>query len=712
MTEALGDDLHTLAREYGVATDYWDWQGNHVTVAHATIVAILAALGVDAADPTAARENRERDRWRRPLPPCLVLRQGAGGTVDVHVPHGSPVEVGVDLEGGGRRTNLAQQENWSPPREIDGRLLGEATYAVPAGLPLGYHTLWARTPDGTTDATTTLIVTPDRIALPERLAQRPGWGLATQLYSVRSRGSWGVGDLTDLTDLGTWSAVEHGADFVLVNPLHAVEPTAPMEPSPYLPTTRRFANPLYLRVERIPEYADLPPAARVEVDRLRDQLHADLDGADRIDRDTAWTAKRAALELVHAVPRSAGRELAYRAYCRREGKGLEYYATWCALAETHGTEWRTWPEDLQHPDASGVAGFARAHAGLVDLHRWLSWVLDEQLDATQAACRRNGMALGVMHDLAVGVHPSGAEAWSLQDVFAEGVSVGAPPDAYTQAGQDWGQPPWRPDRLAETAYAPFRAMVATVLRHAGGVRIDHVIGLFRLWWVPPGGSPRDGTYVRYDDEALLGILALEAHRADAVVVGEDVGTVEPWMRDRLSERGLLGTSILWFECDWQGDGRPLPPHRWRELCLASVTTHDLPPTAGYLAADHVRLRDRLGLLTRSLEDELAADSAARDAWIRALREEGLLPQAGAGADVDVESTVIALHEFLLRTPARLRCVALTDAVGDRRTQNQPGTVDEYPNWRVPLSGPDGVPLLLEDVVTDARAARLLSRFHS
>jgi 4-alpha-glucanotransferase len=306
-----------------------------------------------------------------------------------------------------------------------------------------------------------------------------------------------------------------------------------------------------------------------------------------------------------------------------------------------------------------------------------------------------------MHDLAVGVSSAGADAWAWQDVLAGGVTVGAPPDAYAQTGQDWQQPPWRLDRLAELAYAPFRELIATVLRHSGGLRVDHVIGLFRLWWIPSGCLPTDGTYVRYDHDALVGILALEASRADAVIVGEDLGTVEPWVRDYLRNRGVLGTSVLWFELDYDGGGGPLAPERWREYCLASVTTHDLPPTAGYLAGDHIRLRHDLGLLTRELDEEMAADRVEQTAWLDAMRERGLL-----GDDASPDETVLALHRALTFTPARLRCLALTDAVGERRTQNQPGTTAGYPNWRVPLCGPDGRPLLLEDVFASPRAAKL------
>jgi 4-alpha-glucanotransferase len=335
----------------------------------------------------------------------------------------------------------------------------------------------------------------------------------------------------------------------------------------------------------------------------------------------------------------------------------------------------------------------------VDFHRWLQWVLDEQLAQTQLAARRVGMSLGIVHDLAVGVSPAGAESWSFQDEMAQGMSVGAPPDPYAQTGQTWQQPPWRPDRLAELAYAPFRDLIRNALRNAGGLRIDHVMGLFRLWWIAEGAAPTDGTYVYYDHEAAVATLMIEAHRAEAVVIGEDLGTVEPWVRHYLRQRGILGTSILWFEGDESGG--PLPPDQWREYCLASVTTHDLPPTAGYLAGDHVRLRHRLGLLTRGLEEELAADAADRDAWLALARERGLL-----AADAGEQGTITALHRLLGAAPSRLRCMALTDAVGERRTQNQPGTTDEYPNWRVPLGDPTGQVVFLEDVFTDHRAAEL------
>jgi len=696
----LTQELLELAHVHGVATEYHDWRGNHVPVPAATITAVLEAMDVDVSNLAASRVALEghRDRnWTRMLPPCVVVEAGSASPVCAHMTHGEPVELWIDLESGERHDGLRQIGRWVEPRRIADTLVSEANFELPVDLPLGYHTLHARSADS--EASCTVIVTPPYLGVPPRMGSRRTWGLATQLYSLRSSRSWGVGDLVDMTDLAVWAGSTLDAGYVLVNPLHAAEPVAPLEPSPYLPTSRRFFNPLYLRVERIPEYADLSKVGRDRVAKIRRKVRRALDDLDKIDRDTAWTAKREALRLVHAVPRTAGREADYCAYRTRQGEGLVDFATWSVLAELRGDDFRDWPAELRDPASAAVTAVGDSHPDEIDFHIWMQWVTDEQLQLAQAKAVDAGMVLGVMHDLAVGVHPGGADAWRLQDAYAQGVQVGAPPDGYNQLGQDWGQPPWRPDRLEELAYAPFRELIGNVLRHAGGVRVDHIIGLFRLWWVPAGQPPSAGTYVRYDHEALIGILALEAQRAGALVVGEDLGVVEPSARDYLRGRGIFGTSILWFEQD--ATGAPLQAEKWRSLCLASVTTHDLPPTAGYLAGDHVRLRDELGLLTRSVTEEVEVDEADRSAWLAEVRSRGLLP-----ADADVERTVRALHEYIALTPARLLCVALVDAVGDRRTQNQPGTTNEYPNWRVPLSGPDGKPMLLEDVMQSARVVAL------
>ncbi|MFZ2624759.1 MAG: 4-alpha-glucanotransferase [Propionibacterium sp.] len=699
---ALSDPvLNQLAEFFGIATEFWDWKGRQVQVSEATVVAVLAALGIDVSTPQAAQRalDEQRDKpWRRLLPPVVVTQDTQETRVDLHVRHGHPARLVIRLEEGGS-VEAAQVDNFSPPREIDGELIGEATFAVPAGLPLGYHRLKASSDDR--EAQATLIVSPAFLGFPQSMGERRIWGYSAQLYSVRGAGSWGVGDFADLGALAAWSATQQYAGYVLVNPMHAAQPAPPMEPSPYLPSSRLFVNPLYIRPETIIEYATLDEPDRVRIRTLHEELDAELAGEDGIQRDTCWRYKRQALKIIWAARRSDSRQMIFDAYRRREGRTLRDYATWAVLCEHCGPDWRTWDAPLRRPSSPEVDAFHDRHRDEVDFQEWLQWIASAQASDAQQSAKDAGMPVGVVTDLAVGVSAAGSDAWAMRDVYAADMSVGAPPDAYNQLGQDWGQPPWRPDRLEDLGYTPFRTMVRNVLEHAGGVRIDHIIGMFRLWWVPKGAGPREGTYVRYDHEALIGILALEAHRAQAMVIGEDLGTVEPWTRRYLAERGILGTSVLWFEEDEAGN--PIPPENWREYCLASVNTHDLPPTAGYLAKEHVKLRARLGLLTESFEDEeRIAGEQLRRWWDYLTARRAIDP----GIADPVEANVLALYRLLTWTPSRVLSVTLVDAVGDTRIQNQPGTINEYPNWRVPLCGSDGHPLMLEDIYRMERPMRL------
>jgi 4-alpha-glucanotransferase len=521
---------------------------------------------------------------------------------------------------------------------------------------------------------------------------RSGWGFTVQLYSVRSSRSWGHGDLRDLADLATWSGRELGAAFVLINPLHAAEPVLPVSASPYLPMSRRFVSPLYLRVEDIPEYALLPSARRQRIAALAAPLRAGNSSPALIDRDAVWTAKRAALEIVHDWPLAPARRAAFRRFIVREGQALDDWATWCALAEIHGPDWRSWPAALQSPRSATVAAErTRLHAR-VEFHGWLQWAAQAQRAAAQAAARAAGMSIGVIGDLAVGAHPGGADAWAQADVLAPGMSVGAPPDEFNPRGQDWALPPWHPGLLEAAGYQPLADLVRAGFTDSGGLRADHVMGLFRLWWVPAGMTADRGAYVRYRHEAMVGLLAGEAARAGGVAIGEDLGTVEQWMRDYLAARRVLGTSMLWFER--RADGTPLPPRRWRRDCLATVGTHDVPPAAAFLTGEHVALRSRLGLLTGSLAAEREHAAAAVSAWRDALAGQGLLPLGGTPGPAEFTR---ALYGYLARTPAALIGVSLADAVGDHRPQNLPGTTDQYPNWRVPLCDGEGRAVLLEDL---------------
>jgi 4-alpha-glucanotransferase len=521
---------------------------------------------------------------------------------------------------------------------------------------------------------------------------RRSWGFAVQLYSLRSGGSWGHGDLRDLADLAAWSGRELGADFVLVNPLHAAEPLVPISPSPYLAMTRRHLSPLYLRVEDIPECAGLGPGDRARVDALGAPLRAASQTAALIDRDGVWAAKRAALEIIHAAGLGPGRQAELDAFRDRDPEAVSDWATWCAIAEVHGPDWRTWPAVLADPRSAEVASLRRARADRVDFHIWLQWLAAQQADAAQQAARRAGMSIGVISDLAVGTHPGGADAWARQDVIVTGVSVGAPPDEFNQRGQDWTLPPWHPGWLAARAGRPFAELIAAATRHAGGLRIDHVMGLARLWWIPAGMAPDQGTYVRYDHELIGDVLCAEVAREQVLAIGEDLGTVEPWLRDFLADRRVLGTSMLWFER--YPDGTPRRPGEWRRGCLATVGTHDLPPAAAFLAGEQVTIRAELGLLTEPEAAERAAARRELDGWLAMLAREGLLTRQ---TGVTPAEFTVALYGYLARTPAMLVGVSLAEAVGERRPQNMPGTVNEYPNWRIPLVDGYGAPVLLEDL---------------
>lgn len=673
--------LERLAEACGVATSYEDWARRPVTVSEQTVRTVLAGLGIDAQDPAAALAEWEAGSRNRVLAPTTVIRQGFFATFALRSPRDATVRVELLLDGESVRELILPPPLGDGDGDEGGDEGGdrvERRVPLPVGLPLGDHRLVAYV-DGVQAANAALIVAPDQLPLPaDRL-----WGWMVQLYAVRSE--WGMGDYADLAELSHWSG-EQGAGLLLVNPLHAVSPVAPVQNSPYFPASRRFSSPLYLRPEQLPEYVAAGPDVREQVDALRDGV---TDG-DRIDRDAVWKAKLAALELLFpfAVQRADAEDSA----------GLTDFATWAALVEKHGQDFRDWPQDLQDPRGSDVMAAREELAERVAFHRWLQHCCAEQLAAAQDCAGQAGMAVGIVHDLAVGVDPGGADAWALRKDLAAGFSIGAPPDSFNQQGQDWGLPPWRPDRLAESGYEPIRQMVRAVLRTGGGLRIDHILGLFRLWWVPEGCSSAEGTYVSYDADALLGILALEAERAGALVVGEDLGTVPPTVHSKLSERAVLGSTVVWFERD--EDGKLIPPQQWRAAAVASVTTHDLPTAAGFLTGEHIRVREGLGLLSDPAAEERNA-TRDRTEMLELLVAEGLLARedaalASAGSP-QLAAQIIALHELLGLSPSRVLLASLADAVSDLRQPNMPGTVDQYPNWRLPVADLTGRVMTREEL---------------
>lgn len=697
-SEQPSEALATLARACGVATDVHLIDGTHHTVSRGALVAILEAMGFDAHDDDACRASFDELKdyaWTRIVPPVTVLREGQSRDIPVHLPHGASVTATLRTEDGEQRT-LDQVDKVVEPHGIGSVTVGRATFRIPGDLPLGWHVVEATFPGRRGRGY--VVVTPERLEVPAAVAARRPWGLMAQLYSVRSKRSWGIGDLGDLADLCSLAKIRAGADFVLINPLHANEAVPPISPSPYLPSSRRFLAPMYIRIEDIPEVGYVPSQQRAVIEWESERPSRNNETDELLDRDEVWRAKVTALEHIFEAPRSPGREAQFEAFCVREGKALEDYATWAAIAEAYQGE--PWPEDLATASDAQVAAWRDEHSERVLFHAWMQWIADEQSAHAQATARGAGMSIGVVTDLAVGVHPSGADAWSLHRVLAKGMSVGAPPDHFNPQGQDWSQPPWQPRALEAAAYVPFRDVVRAAVRHSGAVRVDHILGLFRQWWIPLGHGASDGSYVQFDHEALIGILILEAHRAGAIVIGEDLGTVEPWVREYLSSRGVLGTSVLWFERT--DDGGFTPPEHYRADALATVTTHDLPPTAMMLAGAQVEMRRELGLI----DDPDAAVAQASDELaklIGLLRERGWLIE-----DYEDEDVIAAVHRMVLASPSMLTGVAITDAVGQMTAQNVPGTFQEYPNWCIPLADRNGVPVLLDDLFDHPRMRRLLA----
>jgi 4-alpha-glucanotransferase len=566
--------------------------------------------------------------------------------------------MGVDPNGGVspeparvRILQAGQAVPWPEPADL---FLEEGTClrvdrSLPPDLPLGYHEL---RPLRGGDATR-LIVCPGRCVLPEDLR---AWGWAAQLYATRSQASWGIGDLGDLRRLARWSASALGAKFLLINPLAAVAPTLPQQSSPYSPSSRRYLNPLYLCIEAIPGAAD----AQVDLEGLAAAGRA-LNSRRQLDRDAVFRLKMEALERLWVrFPGDAD----FGQYCTAQGTPLREFAIYCALAERHGSNWRVWPAEYRHPAGPAVARFAAEQARRVYFHQWLQWLLDVQL-------ARAAREIRLMTDLPVGFHSDGADAWAWQDVLAREISVGAPPDPFNVLGQDWGLPPFVPHKLRAAGYGPFIETIRAALRHARGLRIDHIMGLFRLFWIPWGSTPARGAYVRYPAEELLAIVAVESHRAQAIIAGEDLGTVEEGVRAELEARRILSYRVFWFERD--------QPARYPRQSLAAITTHDLPTVAGvWTGADLVE--------TRAVGIRISDEDA------RAMRERlAAIPGIPGGADTG--EVIERAHALLAQAPSVLVTATLEDALAVTERPNIPGTTTERPNWSL------GLPVPIEAIET-------------
>ncbi|HEX9179495.1 MAG TPA: 4-alpha-glucanotransferase, partial [Burkholderiales bacterium] len=649
---------------------------------------LLQAMGHETADGQAL-EAAEDVRWRQRLPPVRVERCDlAQIAIDLTLPASraqQPLRWSLIPETGQPRAGTLQPSGLEGQerRELDGEPWIRCRFHLPGPLPAGYHRFELQGDE--LGAAMTLILVPDRCYQPEAVTgDRRAWGFAVPLFCVRSRRNWGIGDFTDLTRLLEFAARE-GAGIVGVNPLHALFPHALDRASPYSPSSRLFLNVLYLDVEAVADFAESPTARElVGSDAFQARLRA-LRGAELVDYPGVAAAKREVLEHLyqhfrdrHLSPASP-RAREFRAWQQGQGEALHRQALHEALQERFHREdpqvwgWPAWPEEFRAPDAPAVAAFAAANRERVEFFQYLQWLAESQLAAVGRRAFELRLGVGLCQDLAIGADGGGAEVWADQALYASGARIGAPPDDFNLKGQDWGLPPWIPHRLHAAAYAPFIALLRQNMRAAGALRIDHVMALLRLYWIPEGGTPEAGTYVHYPLEDLLGILALESQRNRCLVIGEDLGTVPDALREALRPRGVLSYRLLYFEKDAAGNFKAPPAFEGRAAVMAG--THDLPTLAGFWAGTDLEHRQRLGLFPSAerYEQQVIARAQDRARLLLALQHEGLLPE---GISIDPVSLpeltpalAQALHRYLARTPACLLLLQLQDLLGEKEQVN-------------------------------------------
>lgn len=654
--------LERLAEAAGLFTSYTEIDGTRRQVPPASLRALLHGLGhaADDADAEATLAALERGRAARLVPPATASFEPAPPrlALNPHALRGATVEWTVlggerALRGACAAAALARY--------------GEALILELPALAPGYYRV--RLEAGGEASETHLVRAPAMAWRPEESAR--GYGISLQLYEQIGAQSIGIGDFTDLAGLGE-AAGAMGAAMLGVNPLHALFLSAPAHRSPYSPSSRLAINPLYLDVRRLPGVSDAmrerlaSPAAAARIAALNAQPLIDYPAAARI--------KLALAREAHANFRAAGGAPGFERYASEAAPGVKAWARFETIAAAHGSNAREWPPELQDPSSAACARFVAAHAAEHDFHLWLQWQAESQLDAAAGRGRAAGLALGLYQDLALGADPCGAEVWAGRDDFATALAVGAPPDPLNPRGQNWGFPPFHPRRLLERGLAPFIELVRANMRHAGVLRIDHVLGLNRLFVIPPGASAADGAYLRYPLDLMLAVITLESQRARCMVIGEDLGTVPEGLRERLAERGILSLRLLYFE--HTGTGQPRPPEDYPREALAMVGTHDVVPLPGWWRGEDLARTDRLGLWPTAAARGAAeaARPAERAAFAEGFQRAGL-PEAGA------EPPAAAAYRWLARTPSRLVSIQPEDALDIGEPVNVPGTLDEEPNWR-------------------------------
>ena len=681
--------LRRLAARLGIADSYLDQSGGEERVTtDATRIRLLAAMGFDAStEEHALRAMRSLRRrvQRQGIAPVRVVQQRSRGVrrVRIRVPTLHVHEVRWTLT---LRLEDGIAHAWHGA--VHGGPARSVELELPMVPPLGYHdlTIELDAEGERRTATQRLIVVPSRCMPPEaRLRGSRGFGITANLYTVRSDRNWGAGDLADLSTLAEWTAQQGGA-FVGVNPLHALR-NAGYDVSPYSPITRLFRNPLYIAVENVPELAhDAWARERIASPEVQAEL-AELREAHMLDYGRVMAVRAPILDSLHRTfaarehDAATSRGRAYAQFVEREDPQLTQFATFMAIAEREGPDARLWPEPLRDANGEAVTALRTELAERVDFHRWLQFEIDRQLGCVESDATRAGLALGVYQDLAVGSAPSGSDVWANPGLFVPDATVGAPPDMYSDEGQNWGLPAINPHVLRETGYDYWVRLLRAGFRHAGALRLDHALGLFRMFWVPVGASAREGTFVKSFANDLFGILALESVRHGSLVVGEDLGTVPPEVPKVLQKWGVLGSKVLVFERDFHS-GRFRPAPAYPRLALATVNTHDLPPLVGWLEQRDIILRSEVGDLTDPEQQRGMRDGRTADRWalIDMLIEAGLLP-ASARENVRSEPLIAALHAFVRQTPSALVGLALDDLAREAEPVNIPGIwQDKYPSW--------------------------------
>jgi (1->4)-alpha-D-glucan 1-alpha-D-glucosylmutase len=702
----LDTPLHQLANLAGIVSEYHDiWGAPHATSDHSRR-GLLHAMGIacgDDAEIEAALRHWHLQHWHQRLAPVQVT------------PAEQPLRVRLQLP----QSEMTQHQRWTLTLENGDKLSdeflpgdlpylesayinGEQWHALGLDLPtmtsIGYHHLKIGESE-LSPIELSLIVHPPRCHQPLAEDQRV-WGLSVQLYGVRSARNWGIGDFTDLRHLIEWAAAA-GAELVGVNPLHALFPHNPRHASPYSPSSREFLNTLYIDVEAVPEFAECEKTrALVTTADFQASLSA-LRAVELVDYTGVAAVKTDMLDrlyrhfrkhhLVTETPRGAD----FHAFQTQGGADLARFALYQALQEHLYAQdancwgWPVWPEEYRDPASAAVTAFTVAQAERVEYFQYLQWLAASQLEAAGAAARQSGMRIGLYQDLAVGVDLGGADTWANRDLYALGARIGCPPDDFSLMGQDWGLPPWIPERLREQAYAPFIAMLRANMLGAGALRLDHVMGLMRLYWAPPGEDARSGAYLNYPLNDLLGILALESQRNQCLIVGEDLGTVPDAVRGALHDLGVLSYRLFYFERNYgtENHGAFKLPHEYPAQALVAGSTHDLPTLTGFWRSADIELRTSLGLYPSEDQRHRQIEERAQDKirLLAALTTEGLLPENLSHDPADTPEMTPALlraiQRYVARTPSRLAMLQAEDLLGQTDQANLPGTVDEHPNWQ-------------------------------